>query len=208
MAGKGTLYFAYGSNLSTAQMRRRCPRSTPIGLAYLPGWTWIINERRYANIVPNASPHTPHIEPTDATGVYGLVYRLHPADEVKLDICEGVGFAYDRQMLEVAWADISASSSTHGKAEARPGEGSTLQAPGKLQTLVYVDSVNVNPSAPWDEYVDRMNAGIQEASEQWGMPAAYVDGVIRPYIPAPSKKQGLAAPWDEAHAKERGSCRW
>ena len=33
------LYFAYGSNLSTTQMQYRCPRSTPVGLAHLKGWT-------------------------------------------------------------------------------------------------------------------------------------------------------------------------
>lgn len=31
------LYFAYGSNM-TAQMRQRCPHSTPVGLGLLEGW--------------------------------------------------------------------------------------------------------------------------------------------------------------------------
>ncbi|KAI1405415.1 hypothetical protein F4819DRAFT_444300 [Hypoxylon fuscum] len=47
------IYFAYGSNLSPTQMQDRCPQSPPIGLAHLPGWTWIINERGFANIVPH-----------------------------------------------------------------------------------------------------------------------------------------------------------
>jgi gamma-glutamylcyclotransferase len=45
------LYFAYGSNLSTRQMLERCPSSTPVGLGYLHGWEWLINERGYANIL-------------------------------------------------------------------------------------------------------------------------------------------------------------
>ncbi len=32
---KTTLYFAYGSNLDPAQMRRRCPHSAPLGQAVL-----------------------------------------------------------------------------------------------------------------------------------------------------------------------------
>ena len=35
---KRTLYFAYGSNLDGAQMRRRCPTSAPAGPATLDGW--------------------------------------------------------------------------------------------------------------------------------------------------------------------------
>ncbi|KAK8043608.1 Cholestenol Delta-isomerase [Apiospora rasikravindrae] len=45
------LYFAYGSNLAFTQMRKRCPTAYPIGLGHLRGWTWIINERGFANIV-------------------------------------------------------------------------------------------------------------------------------------------------------------
>ncbi|MDY0002073.1 MAG: gamma-glutamylcyclotransferase family protein [Polyangia bacterium] len=35
---KPVLYFAYGSNLDQAQMRRRCPTAAPIGPATLDGW--------------------------------------------------------------------------------------------------------------------------------------------------------------------------
>ncbi|KAI0108992.1 hypothetical protein GGR51DRAFT_558789 [Nemania sp. FL0031] len=194
---KGRLYFAYGSNLSTAQMRDRCPNSTPIGLAHLTGWTWIINERGYANVVP--SPKT-----TTGAGVYGLVYRLHPSDERQLDICEGVGYAYEREMLEVAWAPTSDQKATQGsqssaagsssgarpkqpkgKTGAQDDEESTLPVPGrKFEALVYVDSLRVTPSGPKQEYVGRMNVGIKEASEDWGLPTSYVDDVMRPFIPA------------------------
>lgn len=45
-------YFAYGSNLAHTQMARRCPSAgSPVGVALLRGWKWIINERGYANIV-------------------------------------------------------------------------------------------------------------------------------------------------------------
>ncbi|KAI1167106.1 hypothetical protein F5B18DRAFT_603766 [Nemania serpens] len=221
---KGCLYFAYGSNLSTAQMRNRCPLSTPIGLAHLAGWTWIINERGYANIVSNEhqgsvrdsqniqSPryqnpsatamnssedetavtndedplkHQPP-EVVPGTGVYGLVYRLHPDDERQLDICEGVGYAYEREMLEVAWVETPDPNLVQEKEEAQHGgEDSSRISGEKFRALVYVDFLRVTPSIPWEEYVDRMNVGIEEALGTWGLPISYVDDVMRPYIPAP-----------------------
>ncbi|KAF7954986.1 uncharacterized protein EAE97_000245 [Botrytis byssoidea] len=46
-----TLYFAYGSNLSHAQMQTRCPDSTYVGMGILQNHRWIVNQRGYANIV-------------------------------------------------------------------------------------------------------------------------------------------------------------
>lgn len=162
---QGRLYFAYGSNLSTMQMQLRCERSTPIGLAYVKGWTWIINERGYANIVKQGLANTDE----QNSGVYGLVYRLHSLDEVKLDACEGVPWVYEQKMLEAEWTNSATGVS---------GE--------KIQVLVYVDLKHVSRSVPKHEYIGRMNVGIKEAMETWGLPAAYVDDVLRPFIPAPA----------------------
>lgn len=46
-----TLYFAYGSNLSLAQMKMRCPDSIFVGMGLLQDYRWIVNQRGYANIV-------------------------------------------------------------------------------------------------------------------------------------------------------------
>ncbi|KAI0544238.1 hypothetical protein F4679DRAFT_565608 [Xylaria curta] len=213
---KGLLYFAYGSNLSTTQMGNRCPSSTPIGLAHLTGWTWIINERGYANIVQNEYKSSLQTRDTEnqveaneghdsswdqpseivpGPGVYGLVYRLHPDDEETLDRCEGVGYAYEREMLDVVWIDVSNSGAGQGpssvttsasvETEKQSHEGTTV--PGeKIQVLAYIDFQRITPSIPKEEYVGRMNLGIKDATEQWRMPRAFVDEVIRPYIPAPN----------------------
>ncbi|KAI0187255.1 hypothetical protein F4808DRAFT_463571 [Astrocystis sublimbata] len=219
---KTRLYFAYGSNLSTTQMQNRCPSSTPMGLAHLQGWTWIINRRGYANIVinrhqPVSHDHKPE-EKTQASddsfreqppnttagpGVYGLMYQLNPEDEKRLDMYEGVGYAYERVMLEVVWAAVPDANNGHGASPSAtnpsfrpdpllPGDVSEHQAheqatsrmPGKkVEALVYVDFRNITPSTPKREYVGRMNVGIQEASGKWGLPHSYIDKVMRPYIP-------------------------
>ncbi|KAI0430086.1 hypothetical protein F5Y09DRAFT_239959 [Xylaria sp. FL1042] len=220
-AEPGRLYFAYGSNLSTTQMQRRCPHSTPIGLARLADWTWIINERGYANIIPqeySAPGETESRTETDLLpslspgnpGVYGLVYRLHPDDEAKLDRYEGVGFAYEKETVKIPRTEfvelhlVGGSSSSTTKASLQtqtsqyPTEGTKtpfddgmaarplhreIELDDEIELLVYIDTINVTPSAPEEEYIGRMNLGIKEASK-WGLTTEYVNCVIRQYIPA------------------------
>ncbi|KAI3340077.1 hypothetical protein F4824DRAFT_487558 [Ustulina deusta] len=171
-------------------MRNRCPRSTPIRLAHL----WVINERGCANIVANKRPVT------HETGLY----RLHPDDEATLDSYEGVGFAYEKCTIKIDRADFSpldllrdsssscttetslgteANQSTGG-AETQLDEGpASRMLDDEVELLVYVDATHITPSSPQREYIDRINLGIKESSE-WRLPAAYVNDVIRRYIPA------------------------
>ncbi|KAI0383995.1 hypothetical protein F5Y04DRAFT_233827 [Hypomontagnella monticulosa] len=198
----GTLYFAYGSNLSPTQMHSRCPLSTPIGLAHLPGWKWIINKRGYANIVQcqTTSP-TPTLASqmnvsgnddseknveaifTGREGAYGVLYRLHPDDEATLDACEGVPWAYERRFLDVTLARSPASTiTTIDEVE----DNVIFQDTEQAQTacvLVYIDFKRDSPGIPKGEYIGRMNRGIQEAMTDWGLPKSYVDAVMRPFIP-------------------------
>ncbi|KAI1486705.1 hypothetical protein F5X96DRAFT_217738 [Biscogniauxia mediterranea] len=201
------LYFAYGSNLSTAQMRARCPASEPLALAHLAGWSWIINERGYANIVikknaeassPSSPPPPPSSSSSASTappslggatsgagekeeeGVYGLLYRLDPSDELALDACEGVPWAYERRLVDVVvvGAPVAASENNKGRDDDNLRAGSVLRG-----VLAYVDGRRVGPSRPRTEYVGRMNCGIEEAVSVWGLPREYVDGVMRRFIP-------------------------
>ncbi len=72
-------YFAYGSNMWLAQMRKRCPHSRLLGPAALPGYRFIINSRGYANIVADAQ-----------AVVLGLLFAISATDETALDGFEGV----------------------------------------------------------------------------------------------------------------------
>lgn len=72
-------YFAYGSNMSTTQMHRRCPGCRKIGRARLQGYRWVISTRGYANIIR-----------CENKVVEGVVYEISSADEAALDEYEGV----------------------------------------------------------------------------------------------------------------------
>jgi gamma-glutamylcyclotransferase len=86
-----SLYFAYGSNLQLAQMAQRCPESRYMGIAYLHGYKFQINQRGYANVIPSSDDV-----------VAGLCYLLSAGDEARLDVNEGVRFgAYEKEFLDV-----------------------------------------------------------------------------------------------------------
>ena len=62
-----------------------------------------------------------------------------------------------------------------------------LSRPGKWDTvLCYVDASRVEEAKPKDEYVHRINMGIRDARRK-GMPQAFVDKFLRPFIPAAEK---------------------
>ena len=169
------LYFAYGSNLSTAQMRQRCPYSMPIGLGFLPGWRWTINERGFANAVqlPASSTGTDHRsvagQPVRAAaeGIYGLLYLLPPGDEAALDSHEGVPWAYEKYQCDVWWIK----------------DDKGMEQDSMVRALVYIDVQRVGEGAPREEYVDRMERAIEDAVDNWGMDEDYADVAMRRFWP-------------------------
>ena len=74
-----TLYFAYGSNMSRAPMRARCPTAHEVGTATLDGHRLIITSDGYASVVP---------EPGGI--VHGLLWRLAPPDIAALNAYESL----------------------------------------------------------------------------------------------------------------------
>lgn len=171
------LYFAFGSNLSSTQMRSRCPGAVAVGLAFLPGYDFIINERGFANVIPSTSTSATAQAGEDANrgGVYGVLYQLaSPAEKDRLDRYEGVPWAYEDLVL-----DVEQLSGGGGVPALAAGAASST-----VRALVYVDRARVSPAAPRAEYVVRMNAGIREAGAEWGLPRGYVRDVMRRYIPA------------------------
>ena len=74
-----TLHFAYGSNMSRALMRPRCPSAREIGVAVLEGHSFMVTADGYASIVR---------APGDR--VHGLLWRLAPRDLAALNAYEGL----------------------------------------------------------------------------------------------------------------------
>lgn len=124
---KRRLYFGYGSNLWREQMALRCPDSQFLGMACLRGYRWMINERGYANVAKSesqpakvhdsagesapdehhngsisADPQAVDKKKENSKGdvVWGAVYSLTPADEARLDVNEGVPYAYEKRDIE------------------------------------------------------------------------------------------------------------
>ncbi|KAI1209258.1 uncharacterized protein F4807DRAFT_101971 [Annulohypoxylon truncatum] len=207
------LYFAYGSNLSLTQMQHRCPNSQPIGLAHLPGWTWLINERGYANIVQGqalTSVSSSTFSPSSASLASSLtshIPRLSGNDEKdKKGVEKGVkeilesaagneskrgvyGILYrlhpdEEKMLDLCEGVPWAYEKWFLDATLLPHADSQDTEEGEtVRALVYIDSKRVLSSAPRKEYVARMNRGIDEATKHFGLPKTYVDAVMRPFIP-------------------------
>ena len=142
-------------------MARRCPENKLVGLGILRGWKWIINSRRYANVVES---------PEDL--VYGLVYEISPSDGASLDRSEGVPRAYTKDTMEV---------------ELQPAVSGKESL---VQGLVYVDRRRVDEGEPWEEYIYRMNMGIKDAAAR-GLPGWYIDKYMRKYIPSEGEKEAI-----------------
>lgn len=165
-----TVYFGYGSNLWLHQMRTRCPTSTYLGVARLPNYAWIINDRGYANVV--SAPSSTSTSDDYTHTVFGLVFSLLPADEKRLDANEGVPHAYTKEYLT---CDFWASS------DGKPVDVNDAPTETK-KMLVYIDRKRVTEDKPKEEYVYRMNRGIEDAVKV-GVPRAYVKEVMRRFIP-------------------------
>jgi len=82
------LHFAYGSNMSAALMRRRCPGARLEGRASLPGYRFVIMRSGYASVVP-------------ASGccVHGLLWRLTPRDVAALNVYENLDAGLYRAVM-------------------------------------------------------------------------------------------------------------
>ena len=86
------LHFAYGSNMSAALMRHRCPGARLEGGASLPGYRFIIMQSGYASVVP-----------APGSSVRGLLWRVTPRDVAALNAYENLdGGLYRAVTMAVA----------------------------------------------------------------------------------------------------------
>jgi gamma-glutamylcyclotransferase (GGCT)/AIG2-like uncharacterized protein YtfP len=84
------LYFAYGHNTNTKELRKRCPHATLIGKAVLPHYR--LELLHYTTLVPDKN-----------SSVYGVLYGLDDSDIHRLDKKEGYHIDYNHKLISVEY---------------------------------------------------------------------------------------------------------
>jgi len=130
------LYFAYGSNLSSRQMRKRCPGAEQLGVAVLYGW-----RLRFSVDAPHLGGATAGIEPSDDVHdhVWGVVWELTHEDKELLDAAEHGGYEPFHIDVKLQGQRDSVQAFTYRPVVASP-----------------------EPVLPVDSYVEAMIEGAQE----------------------------------------------
>ena len=90
------VYFAYGSNMSTARLRERMPGCMPLGIATLPGHALRFHKRS-----KDKSGKCNALATGDGQSVVGVLFSFDPAERTKLDKAEGVGNGYEHATVTV-----------------------------------------------------------------------------------------------------------
>jgi cation transport regulator ChaC len=90
------VYFAYGSNMSTARLRKRMPSCKPLGVATLPGHALRFHKRSR-----DMSGKCNAFASGNNNSVIGVLFSFDPAERAKLDEAEGIGAGYEHEMVTV-----------------------------------------------------------------------------------------------------------
>ena len=86
-----TLHFAYGSNMSRAQMRARCPGARALGTATLDHWRFIIGIAGHGSIAPRPG-----------AVVHGVLWRVGVRDLAAINAYENIDSGlYIRRIVPV-----------------------------------------------------------------------------------------------------------
>lgn len=83
------LYFAYGSNMLSGRLRKRCPSARPFGVAKLPD-----HELRWHKRSKDNSGKC-DVVACQGKRVVGVLYRIEGSDKAELDRAEGLGHGYE-----------------------------------------------------------------------------------------------------------------
>jgi hypothetical protein len=140
------LHFAYGSNMSRALMRARCPDAEALGVATLAGWRFVVNPDGFGSIAPQPG-----------TIVHGVLWRLSARDVAAVNAYESVDSGlYLRRHLVVRCGAQPATALVY--IARRQGEGQPR--PG------YIDVV-VEAARDWDLPDDYVRALARWAPPRW-----------------------------------------
>lgn len=143
-----TVYFAYGSNMSTARLRKRMQSCKRLGTATLPGHTLRFHKRSI-----DKSGKCNAFASGDNENVVGVLFSFDPAERSKLDVAEGLGRGY-----------------AHARVTIINEAGYRQKVLTYLATCDYID----DSLKPYSWYKDFVLAGAREH----GLPPAYIEEYI------------------------------
>jgi len=131
------LYFAYGTNMDRAGMRRRCPDARALGTGTLEGWRLLVMRDGYLSIARRRGAR-----------VHGVLWRLTPRDLAALDAYEAVDSGlYRRCALPVLAGGRPASAQVYVGRRPAPGR----PRPGHLPVVLAAARSWNLPAAYLDE---------------------------------------------------------
>ena len=105
------LHFAYGSNMSRAQMGVRCPGARALGTATLEHWRFLIGPSGHGSIAPRPG-----------AVVRGVLWRLSARDLAAINAYESIGSGlYVRRIVPVRHGPNRFPALVY--IQRRPGEG-------------------------------------------------------------------------------------
>lgn len=139
------LNFAYGSNMCSQRLLKRCPSAQFVSIASLPGYLLTFHK------MSTDGSGKCDIEPTGniADVVWGIVFSILESERAALDDAEELGFGYDATTLTVCGKDGPVAAHAY------------VAAPG------YRDSARV----PYDWYKRFVVTGAKEHN----LPEAYIE---------------------------------
>ena len=126
---RGSLYFAYASNMSGEVMTRACPGAVCLGAARLEGYRLAFLRRS----VRTGTGVGDLIEDGESE-TWGVLYELDEEDRAALDRKEGLGWAYELREVTVASGRGSHAALTYTVKEREPEE--VEPSPEYLQRLL------------------------------------------------------------------------
>ena len=144
-----TVYFAYGSNMSTARLRQRMPSCEPLGVATLPGHALRFHKRSV-----DGSGKCNAFAASAEDQVIGVLFSFDPVERARLDRAEGLGKGYDYATVTVI-----------------DDKGRRRKVLTYLATADYIDDV----LKPYGWYKDHVLTGATEH----GLPPEYISDYIQ-----------------------------
>lgn len=152
-AGTTYLYFAYGSNMSTARLTARTPSAQVVGPGRLPR-----HVLRWHKLGRDGSGKCDLVAVgSGSTGVvWGVLYRIDCAEKADLDRIEGLGVGYDEYEVVVSTETGEVPARTY---RSRPGAVDPSLRPRRwYKAHVLAGAREHGLPVPYIEMIERVEA--------------------------------------------------